>query len=133
MCVLGTDLLEIHTLNLATRYRTAHSPGKNPGSFPRDVLPFSQFLLEGEVLASFHGTFKKQYLKAFPEILGRSADFAQTPSHLKLASRASHPGLTVGLLRFLRNGLRTTQKYYDEGEEETCRVGSLDEPDSLMH
>ena len=43
--------------------------------------------------------------------------------HMKLASRASRPGLTVGFLRILCNGLRTGQRFHIEGEEETCRVG----------
>ena len=51
--------------------------------------------------------------------------------HMKLASRASRPGLSVGFLRILCNGLSTAQRFHIEGEEETCRAGCLDEPDSL--
>ena len=51
--------------------------------------------------------------------------------HMKLVSRASRPGLTVGFLRILCNGLCTAQRFHTEGEEQVCRVGCPDEPDSL--
>ena len=50
---------------------------------------------------------------------------------MKLASRASRPGLTVGFLRILCNGLCTAQRFHIEGDEQTCRVGCPDERDSL--
>ena len=53
--------------------------------------------------------------------------------HMKLASRASRPGLNVGFLRVLCNGLCTAQRFHIEGEEQTCRVGCPDEPGSLSH
>ena len=53
--------------------------------------------------------------------------------HMKLASRASRPGLTVGLQRILCNGLCTARRFHTEGDEQTCRVGCRDEPDSLSH
>ena len=53
--------------------------------------------------------------------------------HMKLASGASRPGLTVGFLRILSNRLCTAQRFHIEGEEQTCRVGCPDEPDSLPH
>ena len=53
--------------------------------------------------------------------------------HMILVSRASRPGLTVGFLRILCNGLCTAQRFHIEGEEQTCRVGCPDEPDSLSH
>ena len=53
--------------------------------------------------------------------------------HMKLASCASRPGLTVGLLRILCNGLCTARRFHTEGDEQTCRVGCRDEPDSLSH
>ena len=52
---------------------------------------------------------------------------------MKHASRASCPGLTVGFLRILCNGLCTAQRFHSEGDEQTCRVGCPDEPDSLSH
>ena len=53
-----------------------------------------------------------------------------------LLSRFSHctdSGLTLGFLRILCNGLCTAQRFHVEGEEQTCRVGCPDEPDSLAH
>ena len=49
--------------------------------------------------------------------------------HMKLASRASRPGLTV-FLHILCNGLCTAQRFHIEGYEYTCRVGCPNEPDS---
>ena len=51
--------------------------------------------------------------------------------HTKLASRASRPGLSVGFLRILCNGLCTAQRFHTEGDEQRCRVGCPNEPDSL--
>ena len=53
--------------------------------------------------------------------------------HMKLVSRASRPGPTVGVLRILCNGLCTAQRFHTEEQEHTCRVGCLGEPDSLSH
>ena len=53
--------------------------------------------------------------------------------HMKRASRASCPGLTVGFLRILFNGLCTAQRFHIERDEQTCRVGCPNEPDSLSH
>ena len=47
------------------------------------------------------------------------------------ASRASRPWLTVGILRVLCNGMCTAQRFHIEGEEQRCRAGCQDEPDSL--
>ena len=52
---------------------------------------------------------------------------------MNLASRASRLGLTVAILRILCNGLCTAQRFYVEGVEQRCRVGCLDESDSLSH
>ena len=52
---------------------------------------------------------------------------------MKLASRASRPGLTVGFLRILCNGLCTDQRFHTEGDEQTCRVGCPNGPDSPSH
>ena len=52
---------------------------------------------------------------------------------MKLASRASRPGLAVGFLRILCNALCTAQRIHTEGEEQTCRFGCPDEPDSPFH
>ena len=53
--------------------------------------------------------------------------------HMKLASRASRPGLTVGFLRILCNGLCTAQRFHSESDEQTCRDGCPNEPSSLFH
>ena len=52
---------------------------------------------------------------------------------MKFASRASRPGLCVGILRILCNELCTARRFHTEREEQMCRVGCLDEPDSLPH
>ena len=49
------------------------------------------------------------------------------------ASRASHPGLAVGFVRVLCNGMCTAQRFHMQGEERRCRVGCQDESDSLSH
>ena len=43
--------------------------------------------------------------------------------HMKLVSRASRPGLTVGILRILYNGLCTALRCHTEEHDNTCRVG----------
>ena len=48
-------------------------------------------------------------------------------------SRASRPGLTIGMLRILCNGMCAPSKFHTEGEEQKCRAGRQDEPDSLSH
>ena len=53
--------------------------------------------------------------------------------HMKSVSRASRPGLLVGFLRILCNGLCTAQTFHTEEHDHTCRVGSPNEPDSLTH
>ena len=53
--------------------------------------------------------------------------------HMKLVSRASCPGLAVGFLRILCEGLCTAQIFRTEEHDHTCRVGCPGEPDSLAH
>ena len=53
--------------------------------------------------------------------------------HMKLFSRASRPGLAVGVLRILCNGLCTALRFRTEEHDHTCRVGCPNEPDSLSH
>ena len=50
---------------------------------------------------------------------------------MKNVSRASRPGLTVGVLRILCNGLCTAQRFHTDEHDHTCRIGCPDEPDSL--
>ena len=52
---------------------------------------------------------------------------------MKLVSRASRPGLNVGILSNLCNGLCTALRFHTQAHDHTCRVGCPDEPDSLSH
>ena len=52
---------------------------------------------------------------------------------MKLASRASRLGRTVGFLRILCKVLCTAQRFHTEDYEQMCRVGCPNEPDSLSH
>ena len=75
--------------------------------------------------------FAKPVSLRVSRILGPVSRFriAQILLQMKLASRASRPGQTVGVLRILSNGL--CRRFHAEGEEQRCKVGCLDEPDSL--
>ena len=53
--------------------------------------------------------------------------------HMKIVSRASPPGLLVGFLRILCNGLCIAQRFHTDEHDHTCRIGCPDEPDSLTH
>ena len=53
--------------------------------------------------------------------------------HMKSVSRASRPGLLVGCLRILCNGLCTARRFHTAEHDHTCRIGYPDEPDSLTH
>ena len=53
--------------------------------------------------------------------------------HMQLVSRASRPGLTVGVLCILCNGLCTAQRFHTEEHDHTWRVGCPGEPDTLSH
>ena len=52
---------------------------------------------------------------------------------MKIDWRASRPGLIVGFLRILCNGLCTAQRFHTEEHDHTCRVRCPNEPDSLTH
>ena len=49
------------------------------------------------------------------------------------AARACRPGLGVGILRVLCNGMCTAQRFHADDEGPYCRVGCPAEPDSLTH
>ena len=51
--------------------------------------------------------------------------------HMKLVSRTSRPGLTVGFLRILCSQLCRAQRFHTEEYEQTCRAGCPNEPDTL--
>ena len=53
--------------------------------------------------------------------------------HMKIISRASLPGLLVGFLRILCNGLCTAQRCHTAEHNHRCRFGCPGEPDSLTH
>ena len=53
--------------------------------------------------------------------------------HMKRVSCASRPGLLVGFLCILCNGLCSAQRFHTGEHEHTCRVGCPNEPDSLTH
>ena len=53
--------------------------------------------------------------------------------HMKRVSRASRPGLLVGFLRILCDGLCIAQRFHTAVIDHTCRIGCPDEPDSLSH
>ena len=53
--------------------------------------------------------------------------------HMKSISRASRPGLIVGFLRIIFNGLFAAQRFHTEEHDHTCRVGCPNEPASLTH
>ena len=58
---------------------------------------------------------------------------ADTLPHMKRVSRASRPGLLVGFLRILCNGLCAARRFHTAETDHTCRIGCPDEPDSLTH
>ena len=57
---------------------------------------------------------------------------ADVQPHMKLVSRASCPGLIVGVLRILCNGRCTAQRFHTDEHDHTCRVGCPNEPDSSL-
>ena len=89
-------------------------------------------LLRDKLLAhDFAGPFSQRASR----ILGPISRFrvAEILPHMKLASRASRPGLTVGFLRILCNGLCTAHRFNVEGEAQMCQIGCPNEPDSISH
>ena len=79
----------------------------------------------------FAGLFACRASKALgPTSCHRVADILR---RMKSVSRASRPGLLVGFLRILCNGLFTAQRFHTDEHDHTCRVGCPDEPDSLTH
>ena len=51
--------------------------------------------------------------------------------HMKSVSCASRPGLLVGFLRILCNGLCSARRYHTAENDHTCRIGCPEELDSL--
>ena len=181
MCGLGLDVVGIHSLSLAARYRAAAcSTTLNQGlekiqaARGKTSLLFSLSLLTGRknflllpwLLATLFvawtmmaNLMKPRRIKKHKVATGLlrdklyEQDFAGAISlraskvlgpmsryrvadilfHMKLVSRASRPGLTVGVLCILCNGLCTAQRFHTEDHEHMCRVGCPNEPDSLSH
>ena len=184
VCGLRPDMLGIHTLSLAARFRTASDSGTLTNGLAKiqaareyDNAPI--FALRSEWKEKFlkpsmaHSTmeapaivrrldhygkldespqdkkqkaatallrdefqkqdFAKPVSLRVSRILGPVSRFriAQILPQMKLASRASRPGLTVGFLRILCSGL--CRRFHAEGEEQMCRIECPDEPDSLLH
>ena len=83
---------------------------------------------------SQNSTLPNLQLHASPESLDLSVESALHSFCLRcVMSRASRPGLAVGIPRILCNGLCTAQRFHMEGEEQRCGVRCLDEPGSLSH
>ena len=131
VCGLGPDLLGIHTLSLAARLEAFNIVR---------CLDHSGKLLHKTTTKGSHSLASRQITGAglcqadavhTSRILGPVSRFRI--AHMKLASRASRPGLTVGFLRILCNGLCTARSFHVEGEAQMCRIGCPDEPDSLSH
>ena len=53
--------------------------------------------------------------------------------HLKLVSGASRLGLLIGFFRTLSHGLCTVGRFHTAENYHSCRIGCLDESDSLTH
>ena len=170
VCGLGPDLVGIHSISLAARYRTAACSNtlnqgleKIQAAFPFDFAPilalcpnWEKDFLAPSMSRSTADAFnivcrldhdgkldepsqhKKQKVAtgllrdklhtqdfAGPislrasKVLRRISRYriADILHHMKLASRASRPGLTVGFLRILGNVPCTAQRFHTEGYE----------------
>ena len=58
---------------------------------------------------------------------------AQILPMIRKAARATRPGLAVGILRLLCNGMCATKRLHVVNDDQTCSVGCNDEPDCLSH
>ena len=186
ICGLGPDLIGIHSISLAARYRVAacsstlrrglekinEARGHNctplfalSPAWERDFLFHSMTFhtanasdivcrLDRDDILDEVPENKKQKVATGPLLDKlRAQDFAGPLSgritrvlgpisrhriadilpHMKRVSRASRPGLLVGFLRILCNGLCTAQRFHTAEDDHTCRIGCPDAPDSLSH
>ena len=184
MCGLGTDLVGIHSISLAARYRVAAcsktlrqglekiqtARGHNSAPiFALSPVWEKEFLAPSmacstanafDIVCRLDGDGKldealqnkkqkvatgllrdKLYEQDFAgpisarasEVVGPISRYrvADILPHMKLVSRASRLGLTVGVPRILCNGLCTAQRFHTQEHDHTCRVGCPGEPDSL--
>ena len=58
---------------------------------------------------------------------------AQVIPMIRNAAQASRAGLAVGILQVLCNGMCTAKRFHVDSEEQSCRVGCIDESDCLSH
>ena len=186
VCGLGPDLVGIHSISLAARYRVAaclttlsqglekikSASGHNctpifalsPIWKKEFLVPFmacstadafdvvcrldrngtldeapqnkEQKVASGLLLDKLHKqAFAGPLSSRASRVLGPISRYrvADIDLHLKLVSRASRPGLLVGFLRILCNGLGTAQRFHTEEHDHTCCVRCPNEPDSLSH
>ena len=105
--------------------KIAHSPGdkkqKAATALPRDEIPKRDF---AKPIAA--------RVSRILETISRHL-MAQIIPMICSAPRDPRPGLAVGTFRVLCHGMCTAKRVHADDEEQTCRVGCLDEPDSLTH
>ena len=186
ICGLGPDLIGIHSISLAARYRVAACSstlrrglekvndvrGHNctplfalSPAWERDFLfPSMTFhtanaldivcrLDRNDTLDEVSQNDKQKVATGLLLSKLRTQDFARPLSsrasrvlgpisrhrivdilpHMKKVSRACRPGLLVGFLRILCNGLCTARRFHTAEHDHTCCIGCPDEPDSLTH
>ena len=75
-------------------------------------------------------TAKKKHHVSRPQ---KNGHHVSTPTNAHQFSIGCTLLSTDGFLRILCNGLCTAQRFHTEGEEQTCRLGCPNEPDSLPH
>ena len=133
VCGLGPDIVRIHSISLAARCRTAAcSNTLNQGLEKiqdKKQKVATNLLCDKLHTQDFAGPISLRASKV-PGPISRYR-IADILPHMKLVSRASRPGLTVGFLRILSNGLCKAHRFHTEGDEQTCRVGCPNEPDAL--
>ena len=88
-------------------------------------------LLDKQRTQDFAGPLSSRATRVLGPISGHC--IADILPHLKRVSPASRPGLLVGFLRILCNGLCTAQRFHTAENDHTCRIGCPDAPDSLSH
>ena len=174
VCGLGADLVGIHSISLAARYRFAACsstlrrglekigaargqlfPSLCSLSLPLGDMSFlfppwhstqrmHLILFVGWTVMTHMMKFRKTKNRKLPlgyfwthsinkTLLGLSLRVADILHHMKNVLRASRPGLLVGFLRILCNGLCTALRFHTEEFDHTCRIGCPDERNSLTH
>ena len=101
----------------------------SPGCKIQDVA--TTFLCDTTQKRDFASPITTRASKILGPISGHL--MAQIIPMIRNAAQASRPGLAVGILRVLCNGMYTAKRFLADTEEPTCREGCLDEPDCLSH